>query len=210
MTQASDSCTPGRLFFFEGPDGVGKSTLHRLALHAMRDRHRARGLAFPGNEVGTLGELVYRVHHGVGGVSVADIDPLALQILHVAAHVDAIAGRIHRALDAGETIILDRFWWSTWVYGVVDGVAPRIMDELVGVEKLVWGDAVPTVGILVKRDSPFRPENSPGRFAALCKAYEEMAARAGHPVIEVLNDAPLPTVEERMLTAIYSHLREVD
>lgn len=209
MTEASSRPAPGRLVFFEGPDGVGKTTLHRLALKAISDLGRVRGFAFPGNQEGTLGELVYRVHHERGGLPFGDIDPLALQILHVAAHVDAIRRRIRPALDAGETVILDRFWWSTWVYGVVNGVATKLMDELVELEMSVWGNAVPAVGILVKRAIPFRQESSPKRFAALCEGYEEIASRVNHPVIKIINNDPLPVVAERMLTGIHSHMGRV-
>jgi len=54
----------GKLIVFEGPDGSGKSTL----VQRTKDLLNSTGLAcdclsFPGHERGTLGHLVYRVHH---------------------------------------------------------------------------------------------------------------------------------------------------
>ena len=54
----------GRLIVFEGPDGVGKSTLSQ----ALVDKLTGIGIkceyrTFPGKETGTIGRLVYDIHH---------------------------------------------------------------------------------------------------------------------------------------------------
>src|SRR5207249_1009081 len=55
---------PGRLFVFEGPDGVGKSTVSAMVAARLRaDGLRCELMAFPGNEPGTLGTLIRHVHH---------------------------------------------------------------------------------------------------------------------------------------------------
>src|SRR5207249_4525469 len=110
----------GKLIVFEGPDGSGKTTLSRL----FADRARELGVpcdwfAFPGREGGTLGKHVYEIHHNLQTVGVKAINPASLQLLHIAAHIDALEGRILPALKQGRHIVLDRFWWSTLVYGVV-------------------------------------------------------------------------------------------
>jgi dTMP kinase len=65
------------LYVFEGPDGVGKTSLAT----DLNDRLNQHGfpselLAFPGREVGTVGEHIYRLYHdpeafGIRNVSIA-------------------------------------------------------------------------------------------------------------------------------------------
>ncbi len=98
--------TRPQLFVFEGPDGVGKTTLaQRFAA-----RLRARGvpstyLSFPGAEEGTLGKHVYDLHHNSEAIGVRTVHPSSLQLLHVAAHIDAIESQIRPLLKQGQTIM---------------------------------------------------------------------------------------------------------
>src|SRR5262245_56005624 len=99
--QRSAMSTPGRLIVFEGPDSVGKSTLAREVAAVLGGRGTPCDLlAFPGREPGTLGHHVHQLHHDPRRFGVAGIPPASLQLLHVAAHVDAVANRILPALAA--------------------------------------------------------------------------------------------------------------
>ncbi len=183
----------GRLIVFEGPDGVGKSTLAR----AFADQHRGeRGqcelMSFPGREPGTLGEFVYALHHDAPAASgITPPTPASLQALHVAAHLEAIERRIVPALEAGTDVVLDRFWWSTWVYGLAAGVSSRVLDSLIEAERAAWGKVVPHVVFLVRREAPIDREVRLPFWLNLRDSYDRLARREerGYSVQLVENTA---------------------
>src|SRR5262249_48946981 len=108
-------------------------------------------LAFPGRDAGTIGEHVYELHHDPGRFGIRGLTPLALQILHVAAHVEALDTLIRPAFARGATIILDRYWWSTWCYGLAGGVSAARLRVLLSFENRVWDDIGPACVILLRR-----------------------------------------------------------
>jgi len=154
---------PGHLVVFEGPDGVGKSTL----VKAFTEKCNASGvsavsMSFPGKETGTLGRAVYELHHDLKKHGLESIDPLSLQLLHVAAHIDSMERRIKPLLLGGRSVVLDRFWWSTWVYGVTNGADAETLRLLIEIEKRCWKEIQPRLAVLVTRDEPFarQPEHA--------------------------------------------------
>ena len=142
----------GRLIVFEGPDSVGKSTLaEQLTTRLRKAGVPCEHVAFPGRQPGSLGRLVYDLHHSPSGLGLDEVNATSLQLLHIAAHVDAIEGRILPALRTGSWIILDRFWWSTWVYGTALGVPERSLKAMIRLERIHWGQVEPDVLFLVER-----------------------------------------------------------
>jgi len=193
----------GNLIVLEGPDGVGKSTLAEGLTKALQvGGVAARCLAFPGNEPGTLGHLVYRLHHDAPGMLGRDVSPAALQTLHVAAHVDAIERQILPALQRGESIVLDRYWWSTWVYGHVAGVPEDVLTAMLDLERAAWGDVRPAVAFLITAERPLRAGEDPERSGVLAQTYATLAGRerASYPVERVANDRSVEEVVERLKT----------
>ncbi|KUO51109.1 MAG: hypothetical protein APF76_16580 [Desulfitibacter sp. BRH_c19] len=91
--------------------------------------------SFPGKESRTLGAIVYDLHHNQEAFVDKQIDALSLQILHVAAHIDTIKNRIIPDLKAGKIVLLDRFWWSTYAYGVANGINKSILKDIILPEK---------------------------------------------------------------------------
>lgn len=181
----------GRLIVFEGTDGSGKTTLaHKLTEWLIARGVKAEYHAFPGAENGTLGRHVYDLHHTpfeTAGIS--SIHPTSVQLLHIAAHVEAIESRIRPALAEGRWIVLDRFWWSTWVYGVTGGVPEAALEAMIAVERLYWVDDQPAATFLVQRRTPLRAEPME-QWKALGQAYESLARREAlqMPVHAVAND----------------------
>jgi len=82
----------------------------------------------------------------------------SLQLLHVAAHIDAIENRIKPLLTQGETLVLDRFWWSTFVDGIVGGASRSVLDRIVALERAVWNPVQPDQLFQVTRAEPLRSE----------------------------------------------------
>src|SRR5688572_6476007 len=106
---ASTNAAPrGQLYVLEGPDGVGKSTIAQALAEALHSAGlQAEVFSFPGREAGTLGQLVYRLHHDCVGLGVESVTESSRQALHVAAHIDAIETRILPALRKGIHVVLD-------------------------------------------------------------------------------------------------------
>lgn len=149
----------GKLIVFEGADGVGKSELAKqFSKWLLRKGHRVEALSFPGKEQGTLGHLVYELHARPEQFGVRSLTPASLQVLHIAAHLDAIERRIIPAVNSGRTVVLDRFWWSTYVYGIASGVNRLVLDRMIASEKAGWGELRPSVVFVVERRAPLRPE----------------------------------------------------
>lgn len=181
-----------RLFVFEGPDGVGKSTvIGEVEKRLHRAGERCTRLAFPGKEPGTLGLHIYDVHHQPGHFGVRSMSPLSLQLLHVAAHVDAIERRILPVLQQGGIVLLDRYWWSTWVYGMADGLPIAQLESMIAIEKLVWQGVIPTALFLLNRSST--TVNS-----AIAMAYRELTEQecGKYPVAALANDAGIDVITD--------------
>ena len=185
------------LFVFEGPDGVGKTSIgSRVARALRRDGHDVLALSFPGKQAGTLGALVYRIHHDRAAFGIQQLSEEARQLLHVAAHLDAIKYRIRPALERGKLVLLDRFWWSTTVYGSVGGADRHILDRILSVELQAWGDILPKGVFLIRRPTPFRSEADIRTWRRLSSAYRALAAKESerYVVEQVVNDGPLSDV----------------
>lgn len=124
------------VFVFEGIDHVGKSTLVAELSHRLEEINVPYSTySFPGKESRTLGSLVYDIHHNQDVYFDMSIDQLSLQMLHVAAHIDTITTRIVPDLKQGKIVLLDRFWWSTYAYGVANGIKKSLINDIVLPEK---------------------------------------------------------------------------
>jgi thymidylate kinase len=196
---------PGRLFVIEGPDGVGKSTFSSaLAGHLTERGHDLLHLSFPGKIPGSLGELVYRVHHDEGSLRIKDMSLLAKQALHVAAHIDTIDRQILPALNHGQTVLLDRYWWSAWVYGLVAGCNRHQLRALIDAERAAWGKVQPTIAILFRRSSPISRDDALPYWRQLATEYGRLAARESHrhPVSIIDNTSDEATTLSALLKAV--------
>jgi thymidylate kinase len=71
---------------------------------------------------------------------------------------------------------MDRFWWSTLIYGTEQGVFRGSLELMIELERRHWGELSPNVVFLVTRRRPFRDELSQTRFERLANEYRGLAA----------------------------------
>mgnify|MGYP000392022433 CR=1 FL=1 len=192
----------GKLYVFEGMDGSGKTTLSRLLKHHF-DSVGINSLlmTFPGQELGTLGRHIYQLHHKPLDFQVQSINPTSLQLLHVAAHIDAIDKQILPALRSGVTVILDRFWWSTWAYGSVYGANNTTLRQIIQAELTHWCGIKPTALFFLNRKSGFVEKGSTIQGQRIERAYLNLARRQQHrhPLLIIQNDK---SIEETMTSLV--------
>ena len=196
----------GKLIVFEGPDGVGKSTFaSKLADLLRKQGDQVVNLSFPGNAEGTLGNLVYDIHHYPDKYELNQLNPSALQVLHIAAHIDCIESTIARNLNEGKIVILDRYWWSAWVYGITDGIQVNKMQAMVKLEQLYWQDNKPDIVFLFTSEKPFRAEQPTAKYKRLRVEYLKLLKESDLHIVEIENRDTINSG----LQEILDHLRNV-
>src|SRR3954463_8860556 len=97
---------PGVLITVEGLDGAGKTTL----IAGLARELGATALREPGGV-----ELSERIRTLVADPGL-EVDPRAEALLYAAARAQLVAERLRPLLDAGETVLLDRFVDSSLAY----------------------------------------------------------------------------------------------
>jgi thymidylate kinase len=179
MALPTQSPVPRPLFIvFEGPDGSGKTSLSTRVGSELRKAGRgATVAALPGRTPGSLGDLVYRIHHDPTSAGLHGLTPSALQALHIGAQLDAIETRLLPGLRSGESLILDRYWWSTWVYGRRQGVDAVLLDSLVATQASLWGGVTPDVIFLLHRSRSIHANVPVEEYRGIAAGYAQLAER---------------------------------
>jgi thymidylate kinase len=165
-----------KFLVFEGGDGSGKSSLISQLEKYIRVQFPETNImraAFPGNEKGTLGELIYAIHHG----ELTDIrkpNETAMQVLHMAAHIDQIETSFRVHFESGGSILLDRSWWSTYAYSRLHLSKDKALS-LVKLEWPFWVTLPPPVYFFLSRKTSLKPhENDAEHHTKLELFYREI------------------------------------
>lgn len=198
----------GKLIILEGPDGVGKTTIAQALNNYFQARNISSDyMAFPGKKEGTLGYLVYDIHHNLQKYGVNEINSASLQLLHVAAHIDEIENRIRPVITAGHYLILDRYWWSTWVYGIVFGADKTVLRKMIELELSAWGDLRPSCAVLVNRKESFRGNEFGDNWIKIQNMYAQLVddERGNYPIAIVKNEGKLEDAVLETIKILANH-----
>ena len=180
----------GRLVTVEGIDGAGKTTLITgLAAHL-----NATVLREPGGV-----ELSERIRALVADPQL-HVDARAEALLYAAARAQLVAERLKPLLDAGETVLLDRFVDSSLAYQ--GGGRELGIEEIRALNAFATNAVKPDRTILLRIDPKLGLERIAGReadrlesagnefFERVARAYDELAA--AEPLRFVVVDANQP------------------
>lgn len=197
----------GSLFVFEGPDGIGKTILsNAFSTYLNSIGRKCSCFSFPGNGSGTLGKHIYEIHHELSDVGITTINPTSLQLLHVASHIDAIESEILPALRSGNSIVLDRFWWSTIVYGSVYGANSDSLNKLIEIEKTHWAEFQPACIYYLKRQNTLKP-SAVKHWDELLEAYEKLILQESKSSrIELITNESSPQDALAQIIEVYENI----
>jgi dTMP kinase len=169
----------GRLITIEGLDGAGKTTLCAGLTQALPD---ARLLREPGGV-----ELSERIRELVKDPAL-DVDPRAEALLYAAARAQLVSSLVRPLLDAGTTVLLDRFVDSSLAYqGAGRGLG---VDAVRAINDFGTGGLRPDITLLLRigpaagrarqadrGEAPDRLEREDSAFFdAIARAYDDLAA----------------------------------
>lgn len=199
----------GRLITFEGGEGSGKSTQVALLRDALAaDGRRVLTLREPG------GEPVAEAIRQVLLFASTPVDDAAELLLFLAARAQLVGRTIRPALEAGETVICDRYGDSTVVY---QGYArEKDVETVRGLNVYATGGLAPSLTVLLdiapevglaRQGDRNRMELEPLAFHRRVRDGYLAEARRD-PVRVAVIDASLPVedVHARVLARVRAHL----
>lgn len=172
------------IYVFEGIDNVGKTTIVR----ALREKIcESMGcdcviVSFPGNEPRTLGSLVYDIHHNQTKYFDSTLNETSLQLLHIASHIDLIQGKLKRLSSEPCIVLLDRYWWSTYVYGLAGALDSNIVQAILEPELIQWKDINVKKIFLVERENRER-DYEDAKDRKIVGLYRELASKESKSVV---------------------------
>jgi dTMP kinase len=189
----------------EGVDGSGKSTQARLLVEALGSETVA--IREPG---GT--DAAERIRQLLADPGL-DLEPLAELMLFCAARADLTERVIRPALEAGRTVVSDRFSDSSVAYqGAARGLG---VGEVIGLCDTATDGLWPDLTLLLKLDPTVGLGRADGvdRFEteglelqrAVAEAYEEIAIIASDRVVVIDAGGTVDEVHERVMGAVRGH-----
>lgn len=123
---ASAAAAPGILVVLEGLDGAGTTTQSRILLGRLRDLGRGAHLTREPSD-GPIGSLLRQMIAGAHGIEGARITSSTFGPLFAADRMDHLQREVDPRLLAGDIVISDRWYHSTYAYQATPTDLPWFM-----------------------------------------------------------------------------------
>jgi dTMP kinase len=179
----------GVLITVEGVDGAGKTTLVAGLAEALEARGPVVVLREPGGV-----EVSERIRDLLTDPAL-DIHPRTEALLYAAARAQLVSEQLRPLLDAGTTVLLDRFVDSSLAYqGAARGLG---VEEIRALNEFGTGGLEPDRTLLLRIDPEQGRERIAGReadrleredaafFAAIAAAYDALAAAEPERIVVI-------------------------
>jgi dTMP kinase len=201
----------------EGPEGVGKSTQHKLLAERLAQRgHEVVALREPGGT--PVGDVIRSLLLDPA----SDIVPNAEALLYMASRAQLVQSAITPALARGATVLLDRFFLATYAYQGAGRGIPA--ETLAAVNGMATGGLVPDLTLLLtlpvkegleraaRRGGHDRMERVEiafhERVAGAFAAFAHPSWQAGHPECGPIVLVDASGSESRVLERLLATLRD--
>ncbi|SEO79725.1 Thymidylate kinase [Amphibacillus marinus] len=181
----------GTLYIFEGVDNVGKTTIIKKIKKRLENEYIPCSVySFPGKQKRTLGQFVYKFHHDIKKYIDNDLNNISLQLLHIASHIDILTRCILPDLKQGKTVLLDRSWWSTYAYGIANGISETQMNMILLPEMEILKEINIGKVFLINRNQD-KLEYSKTIHEDIISAYKDLANKHKELVFKIYNNGKL-------------------
>jgi len=202
---ATKSPTMGKLIILEGPDGVEKASISEdIAKHLTNRGYPCERMTSPSKGPGVASQLVYEHHYTPSKYKAGGVGTTSKQVPHDLAHLSVIDYCILPALQSGRSIVLDRFWWSTWVYGIASGVERNFLESLIDLERKQWQSVTPAVVLLLRWQPPAQQDSDYEYWETLSHEYDVLAEKeqSCYPVFPINREASLEDAIDLIKTIV--------
>lgn len=193
------------LIVFEGPSNVGKTTLSKMVTEKLNQQGiKAKRNAFPGIRKHSLGSHIMQMYINFKQFKINSIHPLSMHLLNMAAHIDIIEEEIKPLMTDGNRIVLDRYWWSSYVNGRIGGIQEDILKHMISIYKGVGGGASKIIFNIQRDDSSLKGKELEERVL-FTKEYSHIAdmEKNNSTVVNIDNSKNLEYSFDKIVSHIF-------
>ena len=120
--------------------------------------------------------------------------------MHIASHIDLLQRKLSKLNSEQCIVLLDRYWWSTYVYGIASALDADIVQAIIEPELIHWKDINVKKIFLLERENRER-DYEEAKDRKIVELYRELAGKEPISII-IENNRSI----EEAVTEIYNSI----